>query len=217
MIGIMLCSRSPFHHLVSFIIVCSQLIATCHNNYNDTQFTCAHLSDSSILSLHRATVPQPWDHSRSEHCHSASSRRWYFRSHLHHGWVPLWRASAQCDLRELDTFPSYKDCRELFSLSFQISTNGYFSFTQAVDDPNSSPFPNENNFIVAPFWTDNEAAAGGISYEVHTNVTAGGVLSEASSFISAREGVEFSGRWMLLIDWREIPTFSQPLTSVGYK
>ena len=86
-----------------------------------------------------------------------------------------------------------------------------------MDDPNSSPFPNENNFIVAPFWTDNEAAAGGISYEVHTNVTAGGVLSKVSSFISAREGVEFSGRWMLLIDWREIPTFSQPLTAVGYK
>ena len=62
--------------------------------------------------------------------------------------------------------------------------------------------------MIAPFWTDNGEAVGAISYEVHNATSGGSLLSEVSSFISQREGVEFSGRWMLLIDWREIPPLS---------
>ena len=77
-----------------------------------------------------------------------------------------------------------------------------------MNDSSQSPFPNENNYMIAPFWTDNAKAVGTISYEVHNATSGGSLLSEVSSFISQREGVEFSGNWMLLIDWREISPVS---------
>ena len=90
----------------------------------------------------------------------------------------------------------------------QISTNGYLSFGRPVDDFSPTLFPEEHTFLVAPYWSDINIVRGGesakIPYEVHTS---GPLLSQVNAFISEEQSVSFSGRWMLVVEWREVPPF----------
>lgn len=112
----------------------------------------------------------------------------------------------------------------------QIGTNGYFSFGTAVNDFSPSLFPAEHNYLVAPYWADIDISSSGqISYETYED--SGAVndgdgsgfsgnsslpttpISLISRYISEIEGIQFSGRWMLLAKWDEVPQFGG-LTSV---
>ena len=66
--------------------------------------------------------------------------------------------------------------------------------------------------FIAPYWVDNDPSMGGsVSYEVHTGNSS--LLSQVSNVISSTEAVEFSGTWMLVAYWLDVPLFGQ--TSVS--
>lgn len=72
---------------------------------------------------------------------------------------------------------------------------------------------------MAPFWADadpnNTAGIGEVSYEVHSNSNGGDLLANVSEFISEKEGVQFSGVWMLVADWSDLPEFNRTTNLVG--
>ncbi len=73
--------------------------------------------------------------------------------------------------------------------------------------------------FVAPFWADvnidNTDVVGEVSYEAHDSSTGGDLLDEVSSFVSEEEGVQFSGTWMLVAEWSNVPEWGQPVIVVG--
>ena len=69
-----------------------------------------------------------------------------------------------------------------------------------IDYGDISPF-------IAPYWIDNDPSLGGnVSYEVHTGSSP--LLSRVSDYISSSQSVEFSGTWMLVVDWFDLPLWS---------
>lgn len=69
----------------------------------------------------------------------------------------------------------------------------------SVQYPDTKPF-------VAPYWIDNDLSVGGnVSYGVFTGESA--LLDEVSNFISISESIEFSGTWMLVAYWIDVPFF----------
>ena len=97
----------------------------------------------------------------------------------------------------------------LSSSLFQVSTNGFFSFDREVSFTNPQLFsPSFSDAaLVAPFWADNDISnrVGAISYEVHSS---GSPISRVSTFISQQQQVQFSGSWMLLAEWNNVPQFN---------
>ena len=77
-----------------------------------------------------------------------------------------------------------------------------------MNDFTPTLFPEEHSFLVAPYWSDINILRGGVSaeipYEVHTS---GSLLSQVNAFISEEQNVSFSGQWMLVVEWREVPPF----------
>ena len=68
-----------------------------------------------------------------------------------------------------------------------------------VQYPDTKPF-------VAPYWIDNNLSSGGtVSYGVFTGDST--LLDEVSNFISISENIQFSGVWMLVAYWNDIPLF----------
>ena len=66
-----------------------------------------------------------------------------------------------------------------------------------------SEYPLINPFI-APYWIDSDPSQGGfVSYEVFQENNE--QLSEVNSFISQAESVEFSGSWMIVAQWDDVP------------
>lgn len=70
----------------------------------------------------------------------------------------------------------------------------------------------ESDFLVFPFWddtnTDNPYDQGRVSYEVHTTETEAslGYLGQVSTFVEQAQEVEFTGLWMLLVEWSGVPS-----------
>jgi hypothetical protein len=90
-----------------------------------------------------------------------------------------------------------------------VGTNGYFTFTGYSG---FSPFLfNENTSLplVAPFFTDIDISngVGQIDYEIHTSDTSGSILSQVDSVINEHTGTSFSGEWMLVATWEQVPAF----------
>ena len=94
----------------------------------------------------------------------------------------------------------------------QIGTNGIVSFDQPVYSPTPVRFPSNRNdirnlFLVAPFWADIDIRdAGDIFYEVHTAFSSGDqdssdLMSQVDDYIQGETGQEFSGSWMLVVQW----------------
>ena len=94
-------------------------------------------------------------------------------------------------------------------VNIQVSTNGIISFSRAF--PYHSPhfFPGTSfyNFLVAPFWTDNDISSGigSVSYQVHDSATES--LTWVSSFITQNHQIRFNGNWMLVAEWRNVPQY----------
>ena len=60
--------------------------------------------------------------------------------------------------------------------------------------------------FVAPYWIDNDPSIqGGVSYEVHEQGSPS--LELVSDFISSDLSIEFSGVWMLVAFWQNVPEF----------
>ena len=62
---------------------------------------------------------------------------------------------------------------------------------------------------MAPFWVDiniaNDDGVGTVGYEVHDQN--GLFLSQVSDFISRQQRTNFSGQWMVVAEWRDVPEF----------
>lgn len=102
----------------------------------------------------------------------------------------------------------------------QVSTNGFFSFGEAVVyntpqlfSPSSPP-----TYLVAPFWSNNDISnrVGNITYEVHTVETSPSYTTLVSSFISQQKQVKFRGNWMLVAHWNGVPQFGGSLATVSF-
>ena len=76
-----------------------------------------------------------------------------------------------------------------------------------------SLFPGSNNdYIVAPFWADNDIThEGQISYESHQGTD---LLTHVSFFIRQLLQTDFSGTWMLVAEWEDVPQTSGSLIIV---
>ena len=96
------------------------------------------------------------------------------------------------------------------AFSLQISTNGLFSFSEPENQSVPSPFPLEDIYIVAPFWSDVDTRRDGrVLYEVHqwSNPSSRSLLTEVSSFLSEQAGVNINGTWMLVAEWEAVHPF----------
>ena len=62
---------------------------------------------------------------------------------------------------------------------------------------------------MAPFWSDNDIRLDGeIFYEVHVagnNSNSDQILSQVNAFISNQTEDNFTGTWMLVAQWDEVP------------
>ena len=92
----------------------------------------------------------------------------------------------------------------------QVTSNGLITLGAASFDccpvtfdsisPEATPF-------VAPYWVDNDPSTdGNVSYEVHGQGSQ--LLQDISEFISRDQSIVFSGVWMLIASWRDLPEFS---------
>lgn len=102
----------------------------------------------------------------------------------------------------------------------QVETNGYFSFDNGFGEydpyaivPRNRTLNPDLPFerhppIVAPYWLDNDLTLGGnATYEVHTSTSRH--MEQVSNFISNKENELFSGVWMLVAQWTDIPLFGR--------
>ena len=92
----------------------------------------------------------------------------------------------------------------MHTLYNQVSTNGYITFEgSALADPFPLKFPlAQHNYTVAPFWENSDiSVAGRISYTIGSQRLVKGV----SKFIIRQLCVEFTGMWMLLAEWYQVP------------
>ena len=89
-----------------------------------------------------------------------------------------------------------------------MGTNGYFTF----DGFNGfSPFifdANTDVSLVAPFFADIDITGGGqIRYEIHTDSTSQSILSQVNSVINDHAQTVFSGEWLLVASWENVPPY----------
>ena len=100
----------------------------------------------------------------------------------------------------------------------QVETNGLISFGAPIFDDFGPSLISEYDFIVAPFWSDVDfgTGVGQIRYEVHTTSNVGSTfLSNVSQFIQEQINTSFTGQWMLLVEWEQVPQFGGSLDVVS--
>ena len=101
----------------------------------------------------------------------------------------------------------------------QISTDGYFSFGRAITCcPSLTTNTSNSDYIVAPFMADTNIASGQgrVSYEVHNLSTDSIQLSRVNTFIRQQKQNTFSGNWMLVVEWNDVPQSGQANSRVGH-
>ena len=101
----------------------------------------------------------------------------------------------------------------------QVGTNGYFTFT-GFSGYSSFLFNEDTTLpLVAPFFTDIDISngVGEIDYEIHTAATSGAIFSQVNSLIEEHAETNFSGEWMLVATWDDVPPFGSGTTIVRDK
>ena len=84
------------------------------------------------------------------------------------------------------------------------------NFFRPVLFPNSTTY----NYIVAPFWADNDLRPSGkVSYEVHNISTS--QLSSVNRYIRQQTGSNFEGSWMMVVNWKDVPEYQSDVDKVG--
>ena len=108
----------------------------------------------------------------------------------------------------------YHSISHAFPSCSQVITNGYLSLGSRYIDFTPRRFP-ADDFIIAPFWSDVDIrSVGDISYEIHTSSTA--AMSLVSTFISQRQQIDFTGTWMLIAYWNNVPRFGRSTSNVSH-
>ena len=81
------------------------------------------------------------------------------------------------------------------------------------------PYYSVTYSLVAPFFAamDISRGVGRIKYEIHTTGTSEYLLSNVSKLINEHTGMEFSGEWLLIAEWRDAPAHYLPLHIVSYQ
>lgn len=89
----------------------------------------------------------------------------------------------------------------------QVSTNGLLSFNRSFQSHTPHFFPLAN-YLVAPFWADIDITngVGEVSYEVNDDSQSES-LSWVSTYISQQQQINFTGTWMLLAKWKDVPKY----------
>jgi hypothetical protein len=102
-----------------------------------------------------------------------------------------------------------QSCAGLKFIAPQVSTNGILSFARPFPYHSPHLFPGTSfyNFLIAPFWSDNDIrrGIGEVSYWVHSGQSDS--LTFVSTYISQQEQVKFNGTWMLAAEWRNVPEY----------
>ncbi|CAI8026301.1 Deleted in malignant brain tumors 1 protein [Geodia barretti] len=96
---------------------------------------------------------------------------------------------------------------------FNVHTNGLIVINGQVEllSPRMFSMIVSGSFV-APYWVDNDPSMGGsVSYEVHEGDSP--LLRRVSCSISSREDFGFSGTWMLVVYWFNVPLFDTTMTS----
>ena len=94
------------------------------------------------------------------------------------------------------------------SENIQVNSNGYLSFGRSVTFSTPYPFPKSQDYtyMVAPFWTKQDARIEGeVSFEVHNASTSDKLLRQVSSYINNNMQNSFSGTWMVVAEWNGVP------------
>jgi len=70
------------------------------------------------------------------------------------------------------------------------------------------------NYLIAPFWTDSDITngVGEVFYRVYEDSEP---LSWVSTYVSQQEQVSFSGTWMLIAEWNNVPQYLGETTIVS--
>ena len=94
--------------------------------------------------------------------------------------------------------------------------NGIISFGEEFLVHDSEPFPGTSAtvfyaYVLAPFWTDGDITYGGsITWEIYTqggSEVGDSYLSRTSELIRNRENVNFTGNWMMIVNYNRIPPY----------
>ena len=69
---------------------------------------------------------------------------------------------------------------------------------------------------MAPYWADTDitGGVGEVSYHIHTSQTES--LTWVSTYISQQEQIDFTGTWMLIAEWKNVPEYLGDRSIVSY-
>jgi len=102
----------------------------------------------------------------------------------------------------------------------QVSTNGLISFGRSFKSHSPHLFPETDfyNYLVAPFWSDNDITngVGEVSYQTYNN-SQSEALTYVSTYIKQQHQVNFSGTWMLIAEWKNVPQYLGDNNRVSYQ
>ena len=95
-----------------------------------------------------------------------------------------------------------------------MSTDGYFSIGSIPLSSTLDTFSNSSNYsIVAPFAADTSITYRG-SVRYNTFTTGDTNINTVSSYIRSQLGGSFSGSWMIVADWYNVPQYGGSTVSV---
>ena len=100
----------------------------------------------------------------------------------------------------------------------QVGTNGYLSFDKVFTDYLAFEFPGLGDVtLVSPFFCDIDISkgTGSISYEVHTAGQSTVIFSDINTIVREQMETDFSGTWLLVAEWRNVPEFGRLQTIVS--
>ena len=96
------------------------------------------------------------------------------------------------------------------SLTAVFGNQGQTTFSNGTYASNSGQ---SYRYVVAPFWADIDTTYGGhVLYQTYT--TGSYELRQVSCFVSNMMRVAFSGSWMLVAEWEDVPLDGQPNSTV---
>lgn len=101
----------------------------------------------------------------------------------------------------------------------QVAVNGYYVFGREAPDLTPDlfqPLSSSHDYMVAPFWANNDISQGygNVSYEVHDETSSPHLLRWVSTFISQTSQANFTGRWMIVSEWQQIPQRGEATNTV---
>lgn len=88
----------------------------------------------------------------------------------------------------------------------------------ALQNPTLFNASDEVEYLVAPYWSNiNTRSSGSVSYITHTNKTSLSLLHRVSKYIQQEEQNQFSGTWMLVAEWNNVPSPRMFSTNINYQ